>query len=448
MRLSLLLAPLLCITLTTLAPSEAALGQSAARQAIVDATLAPYAGPSLAQRVDSSTLSGKTMSGYQGWFSCEGDGAESGWRHYSKGGKFEPGACTIDLWPDVSELGATEKFATAFVHADGSTAEVFSSYVPATVNRHFQWMREYGIDGAFVQRFATGTFSDESYNRVNRVLANCRAGANANGRAYALMYDLSGMRENQIDRVKEDFRVLVDEFKLGRDENDKAYLHHKGKPLVALWGLGFKDRKVTPDEWFELIDFIKHDDVYGGFSVMLGVPTGWRELERDCVDDERVHDVIGLCDVVSPWTVGRFKTPEEVRNHAEKYWSPDIAWCEEAGKDYLPVVFPGFSWHNLKLGTADEERAKLNQIPRLGGKFLWSQYAAAVGAGATMVYQAMFDEVDEGTAIFKCTNDVPVGASEFLTYEGLPSDHYLWLVGEAAKMVSGQKKVRVEMPGR
>ena len=57
-----------------------------------------------------------------------------------------------------------------------------------------------------------------------------------------------------------------------------------------------------------------------------------------------------------------------------------------------------------------------------------------------MVYQAMFDEVDEGTAIFKCTNDPPVGESKFVTYEGLPSDFYLKLVGQAGRLIRGEMK--------
>ena len=60
----------------------------------------------------------------------------------------------------------------------------------------------------------------------------------------------------------------------------------------------------------------------------------------------------------------------------------------------------------------------------------------------------MFDEVNEATAIFKCTNDPPVGASKFLTYEGLPSDHYLWLVGQGARMLRGKIPATESLPHR
>ena len=110
--------------------------------------------------------------------------------------------------------------------------------------------------------------------------------------------------------------------------------------------------------------------------------------------------------------------------------------------DYLPVVFPGFSWHNLK--PADP----LNKIPRLKGEFLWGQFVAAKKAGASMIYVAMFDEVDEGTAIFKCTNNPPVGENKFLTYEDLPTDHYLWLTGEAGRMLRGEFPIHERVPAR
>jgi hypothetical protein len=90
----------------------------------------------------------------------------------------------------------------------------------------------------------------------------------------------------------------------------------------------------------------------------------------------------------------------------------------------------------------------LDQIPRQKGQFLWSQYVQAKNVGATMIYQAMFDEMDEGTAIFKCTNTPPTGASPFLTYEGLPSDHYLWLTGMGGKLLRGEIKPNDQVPLR
>ena len=113
------------------------------RAEVIDRTLKPFTRKSN-RGVDTSTLLGKVMCGYQGWFACPGDGSDRGWTHWQRNGEFRPGACSVDLWPDVSELSAEERFATKFVRADGSHAEVYSSLVMKTVVRHFEWMEDHG----------------------------------------------------------------------------------------------------------------------------------------------------------------------------------------------------------------------------------------------------------------------------------------------------------------
>lgn len=384
-------------------------------------TLAPYTGK-VERGVDVGTLTGKVMCGYQGWFNVEGDGAERGWVHWIKGrGPMTNSNVKVDLWPDLTEHGTDERFDTGLKHTDGRPAQVFSSFTKPTVLRHFQWMRDYGIDGAFVQRFANGVNDPRVLRHTNVVLAHCREGANGNGRAYAVMYDLSGLRAGKMQDVIDDWRALRSRMKMGEDA---AYLRHRGKPLVAVWGIGFNDKRdYALAECRTLIEFLKSD----GCAVMLGIPTYWREQKNDAVSDPALHEVLKLADVLSPWTVRRYNSPERAQHHVEKVAKPDLAWCAVRKLDYLPVIFPGFSWHNMY-------GAPLDSIPRLKGAFYQSQIDANLAAGATMLYVAMFDEVDEGTAIFKCTNDVPVSnQAAFLTYEGLPSDHYLKLTGEAAK---------------
>ncbi len=404
------------------------------REAVINETLHPYDGPS-EHGVNVSTLTGKVMCGYQGWFAVEGDGADRGWFHWTKGrGPLGPGNAKIDLLPDVRELTPEERFPTDFHLADGSVVDAFSSFKKPTVVRHFAWMKEYGIDGGFVQRFVGGMRDPRSFRQNNVVLANCREGANRAGRAYALMYDLSGLGAGRMNEVIDDWKTLREHMHL---TDDPAYLHHRGKPVIAVWGVGFSDhRAYTIAECKDLVEYLKKD----GCTVMLGVPAHWRDLTADALPDPALLEVLKLADIVSPWTVGRFGDLPGVKRHSEKLLVPDLAWCRDQHLDYLPVVFPGFSWHNMKGG-------KLDQIPRQQGKFLWAQLAAAKRAGAEMIYVAMFDEVDEGTAIFKCTNDVPpAGESAFVTYEGLPSDYYLRLTGMGGRMLRGEIPVTDEPP--
>ena len=397
--------------------------------------LGPYKGP-VFKGVDTTTLLDKVMCGYQGWFGAPGDGSPgSGWRHWTKEkGPLADGNAKVDLWPDMSELNPDERFVTDFKLANGRPAEVFSSYEKQTVLRHFQWMRDYGIDGVFVQRFATHLSSQTNLDFCNTVLANCREGANLNGRAYAVMYDLSGLPKGHIDDVINDWRHLRKEMSI---TDDSAYLHDHGKPVVAVWGIGFNDgRDYTLEECRQLIKFLKDDPDAGKCTVVVGVPTYWRELDFDAISDSNLLDVLKMADVISPWTVGRYTTPKEAARYADDILKPDLTWCRQQGIDFMPVVFPGFSWHNMKGG-------QFNQIPRLKGQFLWSQFLEAKKAGASMVYVAMFDEVDEGTAIFKCANDIPLGEkSRFLTFDGTPSDFYLRLVGQGTRLIHEETSVK------
>ena len=95
------------------------------------------------------------------------------------------------------------------------------------------------------------------------------------------------------------------------------------------------------------------------------------------------------------------------------------------------------------MGTAGAPANLLNQIPRNGGDFYWHQAWNAVRSGCTMIYGAMFDEVDEGTAMFKLAPtqaQLPQGSFVPLNIDGeaLPSDWYLRLAGEGAKMLRGE----------
>ncbi len=400
--------------------------------------IAAYTGP-VVKGVDTKTLTGKVMCGYQGWFGAPGDGrSEDNWRHWTKDqGPLADGNAKVDLWPDVSELEADQRFPTGFKMADGSPAEVFSSFKRTTVLKHFQWMQDYGIDGVFVQRFANGIRNQPTLEHCNTVLANCREGANLHGRAYAVMYDLSGLPAGHIDDVINDWRDLRNEMAI---TEDPAYLNHRGKPVVAIWGIGFNDhRDYTLAECRRLIEFLKNDPEAGGCTVMLGVPANWRELKGDAVSDPALLDVLAKADIISPWTVGRYSNPDGAARYVKNILKPDLAWCRQRGIDCLPVVFPGFSWHNMKDGPSD-------QIPRLRGQFLWSQFCEAKRADVSMIYVAMFDEVDEGTAIFKCVNEVPIGQkSKFVTFEGLPSDFYLKMVGNGAKLIRGESTLESKL---
>jgi hypothetical protein len=382
------------------------------------------------------SLAGKVVTGYQGWFRAEGDASGLGWVHYGRGQGFSPQAYSFDIWPDLTEFTPEERYPSPFKFADGKTADLFSSVHPLTVRRHFRWMKDYGIDGAMLQRFATGLGKSRGAEAMEMVLSHCTEAANAEGRSLTVMYDLSGLTPDKFPMVAADWRRLV---AAGQTKQACAQ-YHQGKPLVAIWGLGFKDRDPALAEWNTLLADIKST----GAAVMLGIPTYWREQKNDCITEPALHALLRKADILSPWTVGRFGDPRGAANLADKVWKPDLAWCQAERKAYLPVIFPGFSWSNLS--ALRGQNAKLNQIPRLGGKFFWSQAVAARVAGAQTLYVAMFDEIDEGTAVMKCGGPRPDG--NFVDLSDVPTDHYLWLSGQIGRMLRGSISPTPDLPKR
>ena len=88
--------------------------------------------------------------------------------------------------------------------------------------------------------------------------------------------------------------------------------------------------------------------------------------------------------------------------------------------------------------TRKQPPSAFNKIPRRAGKF-WSYQAAGFAAmehQPLFIYAAMFDEVDEGTAMFKAAStlaETPAAPAQFLylSVDGtsVPSDFYLSLSG-------------------
>lgn len=373
---------------------------------------------------------GLVMAGYQGWHNAEGDGTGRGWYHYSRKGQFRPGFCTIDLWPDVSEYPTLYK--TEFTYEDGEPAYIYSAHDSTTTDVHFRWMKEYGLDGVFMQRFVGELARPSSRKHFTDVLDNAMKAALKYDRAICIMYDLSGLPENGVDILLSDIKDLSAKYKVFDRKANPSYLYENGRPLVTVWGAGFNDnRRYGFDEIEAIVDGLRAM----GFSVMIGVPTYWRDLTMDTVPDERLHAIIKKCDIIMPWFVGRYNQEKYPQFH--ELIKRDIAWAEENGIKYAPLCFPGFSWDNMRFPS---KRSSL--IPRNGGAFFKAQIDYCIDAGARMLYIAMFDEIDEGTAIYKLAERLPAqqDGSRFVPLdEGTAPDTYLKLAGYASKRLKKSK---------
>jgi hypothetical protein len=360
---------------------------------------------------------GKVTVGYQGWFACPGDGAPiGGWWHWSRD-RFQPPSpsnTTIESWPDMREF--TRGYTTAYANlGNGGPAQLFSSYDDQTVRTHFNWMQTYGIDTAALQRF--NPVGDEGPTR-DAMTTKVRAAAEATGRKFYIMYDVTGWTSMQ-SQIKTDWST-----KMSAHVASPAYARQNGKPVVCIWGFGFNDdgRPFTPDQALDVINWFKGQGVY----LIGGVPTWWRQG----INDSRpgFSDAYHAFHAISPWMVGRARTLADLDSYYNNANVGDYADCQARGIDYLPCVLPG----DLQWGD------------RRHGDYYWRSLYNMIRLGSPGLYVSMFDEFNEGNQIAKTAEtaaSVPAGSGiRALDEDGTPcsADYYLRITGDGGKMLKGQ----------
>ncbi len=385
---------------------------------------------------------GLLMCGYQAWFTCAGDATRQNWFHYNNGGVFAPGQCCIEYWPDMSEYKKT--YPTPFVYPDGKPATIFSSDDDETFDLHFRWMKEYGIDGALFQRFKV---SVEKRPWTKPQVGKAIEAAKRYNRAIIVEYDLSGLRAGaSVQSIIDDWNSLCEEYGLNDPERCPNYVWENGKPVVGFFGAGLGGDTCEPEQYLEMFDkMLGAGNVAGAISPFVGCSYYWRTSGNDALSFNEWEPVYKRCAIISPWAVGRYANAGEFAQKRDNI-SGDLKWCRDNNIVYAPVAFPGFSWRNTKTiwknGTPTFPKGyPYGQIPRRKGKFFKTQLDSYLSLGVDAIFVAMFDEVDEGTAIFKIAHRdrTPLNASDknpngrFLSIEDdLGTDHYLKIAGSAA----------------
>ena len=397
--------------------------------------LAETAPPEFAPQNDYNNIIGASSIGYQMWFTATA--TKSGWVHWGEGEHPRPapgnGNLSFDVYPYVQDYidnGATLYESELGELGNGQPSLLFTSKDRAIVDTHFQWITKYGIDCMAIQRFGIGY--DRQLTEEENHLCLVRDMAEKYKKTFYVMYDVSGQGSKDSDTFFDLFTDdVVRNIERCNVSNSPAYAHAHGKPVICIWGISGNDSNyVRGYTASRVINWLQDR----GYYVIVGTPdNGYNTREGEWLEP------FTMANMISPWTVGRYNYGNGgnigwLRNHL----AADIAFCEQNGSDYQPVIFPGFSWTTMR------HNGRPNAYPRMAGAFAWQQARQAVAAGVKSVYFAMFDEYDEGTAWMKGGSDyfdIPK-SQYFVTYatDGtwLSNDYYLRLAGHITKYFKGE----------
>lgn len=403
-----------------------------------------------------SEFKGKSFAGYQGWF---GTGDQySSWKHYDFGNSEEDGTSwprknhiSIDYFPDVTDYADSSVAQTGFENlGNGDSAKLFDSSKDDVIDTHFKWMKQYGIDGAAVQRFSNVIKGKVMMNTPEETqLYKIKTAAEKNDRLMYIMYDISGGTQitdtsnttsisSYVEDIKFDWVYNIE--KSLELPNSKAYTTVDGKPVVCLWGVTVSGRPDRVVDYQELINFFHERNCY----VIIGVGRDWSTNQGTL---SKYGDVLKNADMISPWLVGsNISSDSAIDGLSTSFYEPDVKWCKENQTDYYPVVFSGFSWGLW------HENAKPNAMPRNAGQNFWYQAYKLKQLGLNSFYIAMFDEYDEGTAIAKNASDYfDIPQDQYFVTASCDgywcsTDYQLRVAGESIKMVKGERDAVAKCP--
>ncbi|KAG8730573.1 hypothetical protein FRC12_020193 [Ceratobasidium sp. 428] len=293
-------------------------------------------------RADPTTIRGKFLVGYRGWYTCPGDGPVlvqgNEWAHWTnEQGRFDP-----ELVPDPAYYSSND-----LLTGPNNQSRVFSSRNTSVVRRHLNIMAQHKIDGVFLTR--RGDEIAAAYQGGNglgtmkmrsEVINSVFRAAEAEGRVVSVMYDLAGMPSHQLENwIAGDWEFMLNQKHV---LDSPAYIREHGRPVIAIWGVGFKNANQDPQAVLNLIHRLS--DAAGGAYVILGVPITWQK------QDNSWQTVYKMADAIAPLSIGTLVDDETVDNWSKDVQQPAIQSLRNGAKktDYVSVVWPG---HEVRKAT-------------------------------------------------------------------------------------------------
>ncbi|KAK6834448.1 hypothetical protein PG987_009142 [Apiospora arundinis] len=365
--------------------------------------------------IDTSTLNGKFFVGYQAWFrKAHEDNGNSHWTTDLPTPEIDH--VSVDTIPDVTGYPPECLFDTPFIKPDGKAAQFYTNDCEGVVDLHFKMMADHGISGAFLQRFYG--YINEANGGWEKILRYSQKAAEKYGRGFVIEYDLNGAATSSTNVTA---TYLADLAALSDVVSSKAYMRHNGKPVIEIWGMGIVT-SVTPADGVAIVTALKR----AGYYVILGVQQAWH---AELVENQTGYGaVFKLADMLQPWTVGSYGNDNYQDFHDGRQAVEDTNALRELGIASSVVVWPGGSNSN------SNHNSPFDPNSRAHGDFYRKQLAGAVDLKPTFIFGAMFDENNEGTAIYPIlhTKDLPTNQRFLGLDDDMAADAYLTMAGDAA----------------